>query len=119
VEIDYDARVVRLHDPKRFYPPVGARAIPFVFERRVPIVATRLTVPGRAARVRRLLVDSGSEDAVDDSLLLESRGPLRRTIGGVGSGRTYEVVFGRIERMELGPFVLEDLPSAAPGVSLI
>jgi len=119
VEIDYDARVVRLHDPERFTPPAGARTIPLIFERRLPFITARIHVAGRPARARRLLVDSGSEDAVDDSLLLESRGPLRRTIGGVGSGQTYEVVFGRIERFELGPFVLEDLPSAAPGVSLI
>ena len=119
VEIDYDAHVVRLHDPERFTPPAGAHAIPLAFERRLPYVTARLTVPGRPARTRRLLVDSGSEDAVDDSLLLESRGPLRRTIGGVGSGQTYEVVFGRIVRFELGPFVLENLPSVAPGVSLI
>jgi len=119
VEIDYDAGVARLHDPERFTPPAGARSIPLTFERGVPFVTARLQVAGRPARARRLLVDCGSEDAVDDSLLLESRGPLRRTLGGVGSGRTYEVVFGRIERCELGPFVLEDLPSAAPGVSLI
>ena len=56
---------------------------------------------------------------MDDSLLLKSRGPLRRTVGGVGLGRTYEVVFGRIERLGLGSFVLRDLPSVAPGVSLI
>ena len=119
VEIEYDTGVVRLHDPERFTPPAGARSIPLVFERRVPFVTARLQVTGRPARARRLLVDSGSEDAVDDSLLLESRGPLRRVIGGVGSGQTYEVVFGRIERFELGPFALEDLPSVAPGVSLI
>jgi aspartyl protease/PDZ domain-containing protein len=119
VEIDYDTRIVRLHDPDRFTPPAGARSIPLIFERRVPFATALLHVEGRPARARRLLVDSGSEDAVDDSLLLESRGPLRRTIGGVGSGQTYEVVFGRIERCELGPFVLENLPSAAPGVSLI
>ena len=119
VEIDYDARFVRLHDPARFSPPAGAETIPLTFEHDVPHVTARLTVPGLPARTRRLLVDSGSEDAVDDSLLLESRGPLHRTMGGVGSGQTYEVVLGRIERFELGPFVLEDLPSVAPGVCLI
>lgn len=119
VEICYDAHLVRLHHPSHYAPPAGAHAIPLSFERRVPFVTARLTVPGIPARTRRLLVDSGSEDAVDDSLLLESRGPLRRVMGGVGSGQTYEVLFGRIERMELGPFVLKDLPSVAPGVSLI
>ena len=119
VEIDYDARVVRLHDPNHYAAPTGAHAIPLTFERRLPFVTARLTVPGMPARTRRLEVDSGSEDAVDDSLLLESRGPLRRVMGGVGSGQTYEVLFGRVERLELGPFVLKDLPSVAPGVSLI
>jgi len=119
VEIDYDARVVRLHDPDRFTPPEGAPHVPLVFARRLPFVTARLTVAGVPPRDRRLLVDSGSEDAVDDSLVLESRGPLRRTLGGVGLGNTYEVVFGRIDRFELGPFVLADLPSVAPGVALV
>ncbi|MGH2400556.1 MAG: aspartyl protease family protein, partial [bacterium] len=119
VEIDYDAHVVWLHRPGEFIPTADARAIPLTFARRVPFVSARLTVPGRPPRERRLLVDSGSEDAVDDSMLLESRGPLRQVTGGVGSGQTYQVVFGRIERFELGPFTLHDLPSVAPGVSLI
>ena len=119
VDIDYDALSVRLHDPDRYSLPDGARAIPLTFERRLPFVDVRLTVPGVPARSRRLLVDSGSEDAVDDSLLLESRAALRRVTGGVGSGQTYQVVLGRVRRLELGPFVLEDLPSVAPGVALI
>src|SRR5258705_7063795 len=119
VEIDYDARFVRLHDPARYSPPEVAESIPLTFDHDVPHITARLTVPGRPARSRRLLVDCGSEDAVDDSVLLESRGPLRRVMGGVGSGQTYEVVFGRIERFELGRFVIEDLPSVAPGVALI
>jgi hypothetical protein len=119
VEVHYDAHAVRFHDPNGYVAPAGSRPIPLTFERRVPFVTARLTVPGVPARTRRLLVDCGSEDAVDDSLLLESRAPLHRTMGGVGSGQPYEVVFGRIQRLELGPFVLEDLPSAAPGVCLI
>ena len=119
VETNYDARVVRLHDPAHYTPAPDAQAIPLTFERRLPYVTAQLTVTGVQPRTRRLLVDSGSEDAVDDSLLLESRGPLRRTIGGVGLGKTYEVVFGRIDRFELGPFVLESLPGVAPGVALI
>jgi len=119
VEVDYDARFVRLYDPAHFSSPAGAETIPITFDHDVPHVTARLTVAGRPARARRLLVDSGSEDAVDDSLLLESRGPLREVLGGVGSGQTYKVVFGRIERFELGRFMLENLPSVAPGVSLI
>src|SRR5438876_7457972 len=46
VEIDYDARFVRLHDPTRFSPPAGAETIPLTFEHEVPHVTARLTVPG-------------------------------------------------------------------------
>jgi len=119
VEIDYDARAVRLHDPAKVPAAVGAHVVPLRFARDLPYFTARLKVPGRPERERLLLVDSGSEDAVDDSLLLESRGPLRRVLGGVGAGRTYEVVFGRVERFTVGPFVLRDLPSVAPGVALI
>jgi aspartyl protease/PDZ domain-containing protein len=119
VEIDYDAQVLRLHDPATFkYPGVGD-VLPLSFERRLPYVTATLTVTGQPPTDRRLLLDSGSEDAVDDELLLKSSGPLRETEGGVGLGQRYRVVFGWVERLQLGRFGLMRLPSVAPGVALI
>lgn len=118
-ELDWDAQVVRVHDTAGYQPPAGAQAIPLRFERRVPYLEATLTVEGRPPERRTLLLDTGSEDAVDDSLVLKSRGPKRTVTGGVGLGQTYEVTLGRIDRVELGPFELRNVLGVAPGVALI
>lgn len=119
VELDYEAAILRLHRPDSFEYSGSGEAIPLTFERRLPYVSALLTVPGSAPAQRRLLLDSGSEDAVDDDLLLQSSGPLRETLGGVGLGQPYRVVFGRLERVRLGRFEFRDVPSVAPGISLL
>lgn len=119
VELDYEAAIVRLHRSESFEYSGSGEAIPLTFERRLPYVSALVTVPGSAPVERRLLVDSGSEDAVDDSLLLQSAGPLQETLGGVGLGEPYRVVFGRLERVRVGRFEFRDVPSVAPGISLL
>ncbi len=119
VEIDYENAIVRLYDPSSFAAPPRAHEIRLTFDRRLPHVRARLTVAGRTTRTRALLVDTGSQDAVDDSLLLESRGPRATVVGGVGIGQEYSVVLARFERIELGGFVLEGLTGVAPGVALV
>jgi hypothetical protein len=66
-ELDWDAQVVRIHDTSGYQPPTGAQAIPLRFERRVPYLEATLTVEGHPPERRTLLLDTGSEDAVDDS----------------------------------------------------
>ena len=119
VEIDYENAIVRLYDPSSYLAPPQAREIPLTFDRHVPHVRARLTIAGGTTRTRALLVDTGSQDAVDDSLVLESRGPRATVVGGVGIGQEYSVVLARFERIELGGFVLEGLTGVAPGVALI
>ncbi len=119
VTIDYDAQVLRLSAPATFEYRGKGELLPLTFEKRVPYVTARLTVAGVPPARRRLLLDSGSEDAVDDDLILKSTGPHREVTGGVGLGQPYRVTFGWVEQLELGRFRLSHLPSVAPGVALI
>jgi hypothetical protein len=119
VEIDYDARVVRLFEPASFEYRGRGEPVPLLFDKRVPHVMAELTVTGEPPQTKRLLVDSGSEDAVDDDIVLKSQGPKREVTGGVGTGQEYKVTFGTLSRFRLGSFVLETVPSVAPGVALI
>ena len=119
VVIDYDAQVLQLLDPVRFTYRGGGEVLPLVFERRLPYVTARITVAGVPPADRRLLLDTGSEDAVDDDLILRSTGPGREVTGGVGIGQTYTVTFGWVDRLQLGRFELTRLPSVAPGVALL
>ena len=62
---------------------------------------------------------TGSQDSVDDDLLLQSKTPLAEVEGGVGLGQTYRVSFGVFSRVRLASFELENVPGVAPGVPLI
>ncbi len=119
VVIDYDSEVLQLYDRTRFEYRGMGDVLPLTFDKRLPYVTARLTVAGVPPVQRRLLIDTGSEDAVDDNLILKSTGPHREVTGGVGLGQPYKVISGWVEQLELGRFQLSHLPSVAPGISLI
>jgi Aspartyl protease len=119
VEVDYERRLVRLHDPERFHYRGKGEILPLTFERRIPYVTAEITVSGQPPTPRKLLIDLGSQDAVDDDLLLKSNGNLRKVTGGVGLGQTYEVSLGQLALFQLGRFSFKHVPSVAPGVALI
>lgn len=119
IEIDYSRRIVRAFEPNGFhYSGDGARLPMTIDDRRLPHIDVTLTVDGKETATRRLLVDSGSQDAVDDSLVTRSRN-LRTARGGVGTGQAFEVQLGRFSDVRIGPFHLTDVPGGAGGVSLI
>lgn len=117
VETDYELQVVRLHDPAHFSYAGPGHRVPFIFDRRRPVINAKLTADGKSAD-RPLLVDSGSQSAVDDEWIAESKA-VRSAQGGVGLGATYRTVFGRLSAVEIGPFRFTDVPGVSEGVSLI
>jgi len=119
VEIDYAARRLRLHDPRTYRYAGTGRRVPLRFRDRLPYVVAHITVGDEPPVERTLLVDTGSGDAVDDSLLLQSPRPTRKVTGGVGLGSTYQVTLGFLDAVEIGGFRFEDVPAVAPGPSLV
>jgi hypothetical protein len=119
VEVDYEAQIVRLHEPKAFHYGGKEKGLPLTFKRNLPYVAARLTVQGRPPVEKSLLVDTGSDDAVDDPLLKQSSGPKREVTAGVGLGSEYRGIIGRFQKVELGPFALESVVGTGDGVPLI
>jgi len=118
-EVDYERRQLGLYDPERFHYRGRGEVLPLTFERRLPYVEAEITVSGQPPTSRKLLVDSGSQDSVDDDLLLKTSGNLRKVTGGVGLGQTYEVSLGQLALFRLGRFGFKEVPSVAPGVALI
>lgn len=118
VELDYETATLRLH-PRDFEYRGPGETLPITLEKGVPHVTARLTVAGVAPAARTLLIDTGSQDAVDDDLLFQSKAPLAEVEGGVGLGQTYRVSFGSFSQVRLGSFELADVPAVAPGVPLI
>ena len=119
VQIDYDAQIVRLFGPSAFRYAGPGEWLPLTFDHRLPYVRATITVPSHSPQARILLVDTGSEDAVDDSVILLSAGPRQEVVGGIGLGQPYHVTMGRSDTVRIGSFVLRDVPGVAPGVALI
>ncbi len=119
IEIDYSRRVVRAFDPASFHYTGHGASVPItVNENRLPLIDALLTVNGNDSVKRRLLVDSGSQDAVDDDWVLRSK-DIRSAMGGIGTGQPFEVRTGRFSKVRIGPFEITDVPGAAGGVPLI
>lgn len=119
LEIDYSRRIVRAFDSIGFsHTGTGARIPLTVNENRLPLIDALLTVNGKETTSRRLLIDTGSQDAVDDDWVLRSAN-LKTAMGGIGTGQPFEVRTGRFSRVRIGPFELTDVPGAAGGVPLI
>jgi hypothetical protein len=119
VALDYSSAKIGIFDPATFRYTGRGDTLPIQMARHVPHVEATLTAHGVPPARRSLLVDTGSEDAVDDSLILASPSSTRRVIAGVGLGQRYEAVSGTLTEVRIGTAVLHDVPSVAPGVPLI
>lgn len=118
VELDYDQSRVTLHDTTGYTYHGKGVEVPLTFVRRVPYLTAELAVGGRAPVPRRLLIDTGSQDAVDDSLLLTAP-VLSDAEGGVGLGTRRTVSAGTFDHVRFGGFEFRDVPGVAPGVCLV
>jgi hypothetical protein len=76
-------------------------------------------VQGAAPQKRKLLIDTGSNDALDDSFVAQSTGPKIEIVGGVGLGKEFKFNAGRVSRLKLGGVSLEDVDAGAGGVALV
>jgi hypothetical protein len=118
VEIDYDAELLTLHDPDVFkYDGRGAE-IPFELVKKTPHIPLKIKLNGRDALERKVLVDSGSGDAVDDDLMAQSVNKLE-VVGGVGLGQEFRTTVGRAESVQIGPYILKQPTGVSGGVALI
>jgi len=118
VEIDYEQRLLRLHDRAHFRPPATSR-IPLRIVDRKPYFTAGIGLAGSAPTPANVHLDTGAGSVlslrgryVAEQRLIERIGPtLRSVIQGVG-GAT-ESRLGRIERLQLGRFTF-----AAPVVTI-
>jgi Aspartyl protease/PDZ domain len=119
VEIDYESKVIRLFDPKTYRYSGGGEIIPITLEDDEPHVTAEITVPGAAPKSRKLLIDTGSNDALDDSVIAQSSGPLLEVVSGVGLGKEFKSIAGKVSRLKLGGVSFENVDGGAGGVALI
>jgi len=119
VDVDSDKKTVSLYVPDGYsYQGKGA-AIPLVLKPPRAFVKASVAAAGAGPEEHELRLDSGSNDEVDDDIVLRSTAPKRNVTGGVGLGSTFAAQLGTVSELRIGPYVLHDLASVTGGVQLI
>lgn len=118
VTLDYEAARVELHDPAGFVAVARATRVPLARHGAWRMVDVEIEGRPGEPVTRRVLLDSGSEDAVDDSLVLVDPAK-RQTTTGVGLGTPTHGWFGHLRAVRFGDVTLHDVPSAWPGQALL
>jgi len=115
VEIDYDAKKLRLHEPALFTYEGPGRWIPLLLDEGFACVRARLHLPDREAVQAKLVVDTGARTALlfnrpfaQKNHIVQSVDPLLpATIGGGMGGESCGLV-GRVPALDVGPFRLPE-----------
>ncbi len=117
VFLDYESERMTVADPSTFHYDGWGEVFPLEFQGNLPFIRATVEVAGSPPEDSLLLVDSGSQDALDHPLIASSFG-ARPTTTGVGLGREARGLFGCVERLRLGSFELRDLFGVAEGTGL-
>jgi len=110
VEIDYQGRWVRFHDPTRYRPPPEAMAVPIRLDANIP--SARVALNGEEAWVH---LDTGSDNTLDLTRPFLSAAGLAATLpslgrsGLIGVGGHGDAERVRLDDLELGGYGFEAL----------
>lgn len=119
VRVDFAARKIELYDPARFRFAGKADTLDLTFERKLPRVAVRIRTARRPEVTRRLIVDTGSEDAVDDSTIRRNPKGAAVTVQTSGLGSSYEVAIGTLDTVMIGRQLFTAVPGVASDVGIV
>lgn len=115
VEIDYEARVIRLIPPKNFRPPRHGVTLPVEISRSKPYLITEVRSASDSTIQAKLLVDSGASLAmvIHPDTDPELKVPEKVIPGniGMGLGGNLEGVLGILPAMQLGDITMKDVPA--------
>ncbi|MEA2787571.1 MAG: hypothetical protein QOF71_3675 [Candidatus Eremiobacteraeota bacterium] len=118
VDIDYARHRLSLYEPKTFRYAGAGTTIPLTITKHVPHAAVTIKVRGRPPQVRQLLIDSGSEDMVDDAVIATSTAP-KQVISTSGLGRSVRAYSGPVDWARIGGFTVRRLSGTSGGVPLL
>ena len=130
VEIDYNRRVLRLHEPSNFEAGRRYEKLPAQFERNRAFLETKITLSGQNRMDRLLLIDTGASlgllllNAEDEVIQLPEQtvfAPIANGLGGrimgtVGRARNFS-----IGNQDMGAMVLffQDLPPFMDSLNIL
>jgi hypothetical protein len=119
VRIDFQAHRIDLYDPATYRYAEGGDTLALEFVRKLPRINVRIRTAHRPEIVRSLIVDTGSEDFVDDESVRRTPGGPSVTVSTTGLGKSYEAVIGTLDTVWIGKSMFTKMPGVAADVALI
>ena len=118
VRIDPLHHKIAFYDPRTFMYHGTGRSVPLeLTNSRLYIQVGLAALPGQVVD-RRLRVDTGSEDSIDDDTVRSSPNTQRTTLGN-GLGTSYEDVSGVYDTVIIGPFTFHHVWGPAGAVPIV
>jgi len=115
VEVDYDARALRLFDPETYKYSGTGESIPVTIKKNHMWFKAKLKLAGLDPVEHEYFVDSGSSDSLNDDLVPKATSKKVEVQGGVGLGQPFKITLNRAERFQIGKIVFQNLNSASGG----
>lgn len=119
VRVDFDSQTVTLYDPTRYRYNGSGDTVKLDIPRRQPRVQVRIRTAQRPEVMRSLIVDTGSEDFVDDSTVRRNPNAPGVTVSTTGLGKSYEAVIGILDTVRIGRSVFTKVPGVASDVGIV
>ena len=119
VRIDFDVHTVTLYDPKRYRYSGSGDTVELRFFKQLPRVRVRIHTANRAEVTRSLIVDTGSEDYVDDSTVRRNPNARGVTVSTTGLGKSYQALIGTLDTVRIGRSVFTEVPGVASDVGIV
>jgi hypothetical protein len=82
-------------------------------------VQVRIRTADRPEIVRNLIVDTGSQDFVDDSSIRRNAKARGVTVATTGLGRSYEALIGTLDTVRIGRSVFTKVPGVASEIGIV
>jgi hypothetical protein len=115
VEVDFDRRVMRVHDRARFAMPAGAAVLPARLLAGKPIVETAIRTADGATRRAAMVLDFGMAGTMrlttrftDEHRMVDAIGSVVTSRAESGLGGALESVIGRLASLSLGTIELRE-----------
>lgn len=118
IRIDSIVHTITFYDPKTYVYKGHGKSLPLeLTNSRLYIYAGLAVKPGELVQ-RRLRVDTGSEDSIDDNTVRSSPVTRKTTLGN-GLGNSYEDISGVYDTVVIGPFTFRHVWGPADAVAII
>jgi len=119
VRIDFAKHALTLYDPAKYHYVGNGDTLQLHFHRKLPRVDVRIRTAHRPEVIRHLIVDTGSEDAVDDSTVRRTPNGPAITISTTGLGASYQAAIGTLDTVRIGRSVFTGLPGVASDIGIV